>query len=129
MKTMKNLILLGNFAVALLITATAQQPDTAKDSKQPAATTPNTGSIDQAQFLALELHLGVNAIASRPRYLAHNGALLSQDGVEERGLTDVGASYDGNAYYLLFFLFIALLIRWWKRFYNEVEQITGTGSL
>jgi type II secretory pathway component GspD/PulD (secretin) len=43
MKTMKNLILLGSFAVALLITATGQQPDTAKDDKQPAATTPNTG--------------------------------------------------------------------------------------
>src|SRR5437667_884790 len=42
MKTMKNLILLGNFAVALLITATGQQTDTPKDSKQPAATTPNT---------------------------------------------------------------------------------------
>src|SRR5437667_2063887 len=44
MKTMKNLILLGNFAVALLITATGQQTDTPKDSKQPAATTPKTGA-------------------------------------------------------------------------------------
>src|SRR5438477_5870610 len=43
MKTMKNLILLGNFAVVLLITATGQQTDTPKNSKQPAATTPNTG--------------------------------------------------------------------------------------
>ena len=43
MKTMKNLILLGNFAVALLITATGQQTDTPKDSKQPDARTPNTG--------------------------------------------------------------------------------------
>src|SRR5438552_9838175 len=42
MKTIKNLILLGNFAVALLITATGQQPDTAKDTKQPAATAPKT---------------------------------------------------------------------------------------
>ena len=43
MKTMKNLILWGNFAVALLVTATAQQTDTPKDNKQPAATAPNTG--------------------------------------------------------------------------------------
>ena len=43
MKTMKNLILLGNFAVALLITATGQQTDTPEDGKQPAATTPKTG--------------------------------------------------------------------------------------
>ena len=42
MKTMKNLILLGTFAVTLLTTATGQQLDTAKDSKQPAATTPKT---------------------------------------------------------------------------------------
>ena len=41
MKTMKNLFLLANFAAALLITATGQQPDTAKDGKKPAAAPPN----------------------------------------------------------------------------------------
>ena len=41
MKTMKNLFLLANFAAALLITATGQQPDTAKDDKKPAAAPPN----------------------------------------------------------------------------------------
>src|SRR5437667_7086233 len=35
MKTMKNLMLWGTFAVALLSTATAQQPDADKDNKQP----------------------------------------------------------------------------------------------
>ena len=43
MKTMKNLILLGTFAVAMLINATGQQPETPKDTKQPDATTPKTG--------------------------------------------------------------------------------------
>ena len=43
MKTMKNLILLGSFALALSITARGQQTDTPKDSKQPAATTLKTG--------------------------------------------------------------------------------------
>src|SRR6266496_6595823 len=49
MKTMKNLILLGSFALALLITARGQQTDTPKDSKQPAATTPNTGAQTSPQ--------------------------------------------------------------------------------
>src|SRR2546428_4135074 len=40
MKTMKNLILWGTFAVALLSTATAQQPDTNKDNKQPSGKPP-----------------------------------------------------------------------------------------
>jgi general secretion pathway protein D len=49
MKTMKNLILLGTFAVALLTAATGQQPDTDKDTKQPAAAAPKTGEQPPAQ--------------------------------------------------------------------------------
>jgi type II secretory pathway component GspD/PulD (secretin) len=49
MKTMKSLILWGTFAVASLITVTAQQPDTAKDTKQPVATTPKSGEQAPAQ--------------------------------------------------------------------------------
>src|SRR5439155_18774903 len=93
------------------------------------STTTNTGSIDQAQLLTLELHLGMNAIASSPRYLAHNRALLSQDGIEERRLANVGTAHDGNARYLLFLLFVALFIGWGKCFYNEIEQIAGTSPL
>src|ERR1700729_4192620 len=52
--------------------------------------------VDQLKSPAAINGLTVDSIARDSRLIAHNGAALAQDYVEQSGLADVGASHDDN---------------------------------
>src|SRR6266481_7148966 len=51
------------------------------DTRANTPASPYPSCIDEDDLFALKLHLGIYGIASRPRYIADNRALETQDGV------------------------------------------------
>ena len=51
-----------------------------------------TRRIDELKRPAVILKLGFNRVARRARHIVGNEALFPQKGVDERGLTDIGAT-------------------------------------
>ena len=56
----------------------------------------NAAGVDDAQVTVFPFGVAVEAVAGDAGFIADDGAARAHDAVEERGLADVGASYDGD---------------------------------
>src|SRR5205823_10386195 len=56
----------------------------------------NPGCVDQEKFVAGALVADVDSVARRSRQLAHDGAGIAQDGIDERRFPGVRLSDDGE---------------------------------
>jgi len=86
----------------------------------------NSRRIDESKFLALVLQLGVNRIPSRSGDAGDDHSLLTGKGVDQRGLTDVGAAYDRNPNLLTF---VSLLRTGREKLHNHIHQISDSASM
>ena len=60
------------------------------------STPANSGGVDENKFPAIALVKNVNGITRRPRQFAHDRAIATHNGINERGFTHVWAANDGN---------------------------------
>ena len=80
----------------------------------------DAGSVDKHIFAVFVIHLGVDRIARCSGDIADYDALLTEDVIYKRGLTDVRLADNGDLYAVVF-LFVFLL--WWEILHALIQKI------
>ena len=96
------------------------------DARPDAPTAANARGVDQDERLALVVDDRINGVARGAGDVADDDALLPDDGVHQRGLTDVGTAHDGEAWRAGQRLVGVLIYRRGQQRGDRVEQVASS---